>query len=326
MNEASQSDYCGLLVIGDPHIEGRQPGFRKDDFPRVILDKVKWCLDYANQNRLLPTFLGDLFDKPRDNPNWVIGELIEMFSESGAIGVYGNHDCADPELNENDTLSILVKADCLRLVSETSPWVGRMNDRPVCVGGSSYRHPVPERFELPWHIEEQDHSTDTPPFVVWLTHHDVIITGYDSGRFKPFEIDGVGLLINGHIHRRLETVVTGQTTWMTPGSIVRRTRSEANRDHVPQVLRIDVQADSETISDVVVPHQPFDEVFHAEVIDAAGSLELSGVVSGLAELMARRTESGAGLQQFLDQNLDQFEPAITAEIRKLANETMKTES
>ena len=72
--------YVGLLLIGDPHIEGRQPGFRKDDFPRVILDKVEWCLNYAKSNNLMPTFLGDMFDKPRDNPTWMIGRLIEMMS------------------------------------------------------------------------------------------------------------------------------------------------------------------------------------------------------------------------------------------------------
>ena len=46
--------YVGLLAIGDPHLEGRQPGFRKDDYPNVILDKLAWCLEYAEANRLLP--------------------------------------------------------------------------------------------------------------------------------------------------------------------------------------------------------------------------------------------------------------------------------
>src|SRR5438552_9043364 len=68
-----ERDYRGLLIIGDPHLEGRQPGFRKDDYPNVILDKLAWCLNYANNNRLLPAILGDLFDKPRDNPTWMLG-------------------------------------------------------------------------------------------------------------------------------------------------------------------------------------------------------------------------------------------------------------
>jgi hypothetical protein len=61
----SDGNYVGLLLIGDPHLEGRQPGFRKDDYPNVILDKLAWCLDYAAVNHLLPAILGDLFDKAR---------------------------------------------------------------------------------------------------------------------------------------------------------------------------------------------------------------------------------------------------------------------
>ena len=75
---ARSSSYRGLLFIGDPHLEGRQPGFRKDDFPNAILKKLQWCLDYARQHRLLPALLGDVFDKPRDNPTWMLGQLMAV--------------------------------------------------------------------------------------------------------------------------------------------------------------------------------------------------------------------------------------------------------
>lgn len=113
--------YAGLLLIGDPHLEGRQPGFRKDDYPTVILDKLGWCLDYAGKNHLLPAILGDLFDKPRDNPNWMLGRLIELLRVE-VIGLYGNHDVHyNPELTDDDSFSLLVKAGCIRLVSASRP-------------------------------------------------------------------------------------------------------------------------------------------------------------------------------------------------------------
>lgn len=308
--------YVGLLVIGDPHVEGRQPGFRKDDFPNVILKKIAWCLDYAKTNRLLPTFLGDMFDKPRDNPTWMIGRLIEIMSGSGSIGIYGNHDCADPQLNDNDSLSILIKSGCLRLVSQRSPWRGLMDQRPVFVGGSSYRHPIPEEFKVP--TAGRRSLFDSDPFVVWLTHHDIDIAGYENGRFKPYEIENVDLLINGHIHRRLESVQAGQTVWMTPGNISRRSRSEANRQHVPTVVRIDVQSDGHKISDVIVPHEDHTKVFHDSVTEIETKQTSSEFVTGLAELTARRTESGAGLHEFLAANLSQFDTKVVAEIERLA--------
>ena len=81
----------GLLAIGDPHLECRVPGFRKDDYPRVVLDKVGWCLAYARDHKLLPILLGDIFHLPRDNANWLLGELMVLFHR-GVLGIYGNHD------------------------------------------------------------------------------------------------------------------------------------------------------------------------------------------------------------------------------------------
>ena len=114
--------YAGLLAIGDPHVEGRVPGFRKDDYPAVILEKLAWCIDHAVRNHLLPVLLGDLFDKPRDNPNWILGRLLDLFHVE-VIGLYGNHDVHyNPELTDDDSLSLLVKAGRLRLVSGEAPW------------------------------------------------------------------------------------------------------------------------------------------------------------------------------------------------------------
>jgi DNA repair exonuclease SbcCD nuclease subunit len=316
------SDYDGLLIIGDPHLEGRQPGFRKDDYPRVILDKLGWCLNYAKEYRLLPAIPGDLFDKPRDNPTWMLRRLIEMLGQVECIGLYGNHDCADPILCEHDSLSLLVAATRIQLVDVDQPWRGYMNGRLVIVGGSSYRHPIPNRFD-----PQRDADTGEP-LVIWLTHHDIIVPGYEEqGRFQPREIDGIDLVINGHIHRRLDDVQVGRTLWITPGNISRRSRSDATRDHMPSVLRIDVGLDGFERRFVEVPHQAFDEVFHDMVVDGVVDASDSAFVKGLAELQARRTQSGAGLMTFLEQNLDQFDAAVANEVLVLAKEvTLDVES
>ncbi len=317
----SAREYRGLLVIGDPHVEGRQPGFRSDNYPAVILEKLRWCLNQARRNRLLPVLLGDLFDKPRDNPTWMIGELIEMMMDSRVIGIFGNHDCGGTTLEEHDSLSILVKSGCLTLVDEHNPWVGEMNHRTVLVGGSPYRARIPERVELPVSrslLEQQ-------PLVIWLTHHDIDTPGYDGGRIAPFEIENVDLVINGHIHRRLAPVQRGRTRWLTPGNISRRSRAEAIRQHVPTALRIDIDATSWSIHDVPVPHQPAGAVFHETILTGDPEESGSRFVDGLRELLLRRTDSGAGLHQFLEQNLGQFEPAVASEIRELAKLVTGTE-
>lgn len=310
--------YTGLLIIGDPHLEGRTPGFRRDDYPRVILDKLEWAIRFAQSHRLLPAILGDLFDKPRDNPIWMLGSLIDLLAGVECVGLYGNHDCADPELCEHDSLSLLVKAGCIRLLDDR-PWVGSMNGRAVVVGGSSYRRPFPERFESP-------NGSDCLPLVFWLAHHDIIVPGYEEqGRIQPREIEGINLVINGHIHRRLEEVQAGKTLWMTPGNISRRSRSEATKEHIPSVLRIDIDPDGYTPQLVEVPHLPFEDVFHPMIVEAPQDSSASTFVAGLAELQARRTATGAGLMAFLENNMSQFEQPIADEIMALAKEVTEND-
>lgn len=361
--------YTGLLLIGDPHLEARPPGFRKDDYPRVILQKLEWCLHYAKEHRLLPAILGDLFDKPRDNPNWVMHELVVMLNGTECIGIYGNHDCGErPELTEHDSFTLLVQAGCVRLVDADAPWRGVMNGRPVVVAGSSYRHALPKSFDKQTLVSfggdgrrglgsgtgvpsvsgddgrdaratTQSHAADrsranVEPLVVWLTHHDIEAPGYEEqARQRPRETPGVDLVVNGHIHRKLEDVVKGSTRWMTPGNISRRTRSDATRDHTPAVLRVDVtpaakDADTDAaegdglyrVQSIELPHAAFDEVFHEAVTEDAVEPGASAFVTGLQELQTHRTQGGAGLVHFLKQNISQFTPDVGDEIMTLAKE------
>jgi hypothetical protein len=311
----SDPTYSGLLFIGDPHLESRQPGFRKDDYPSVILDKLGWCFHYAATNHLLPAILGDLFDKPRDNPNWILSRLLDLL-QGEILCLYGNHDCADPVLSDHDSLSLLVKAGRLKLIALDCLWSGTIGGQEVVVGGSSYRQPIPARFERP---TEGGQS----PLVIWMTHHDILVPGYDEGRIRPVAIDGIDLVINGHIHRRLEDQWVGATRWVTPGNISRRSRNDATRAHVPSVLRVDVNRGGYALAHVEVPHRPFEDVFHEAVADMTDDSRQSAFVRGLAELQARRTASGAGLMEFLEKNTDQFSAGVAAEIMTLAREVMK---
>lgn len=316
-----RSDYVGVLMIGDPHLEGRAPGFRKDDYPRVILEKFRWCVSYAQSNRLLPVVLGDLFDKPRDNPTWMIGELIEVLAGIGCIGIYGNHDCADPELSDHDSLSLLVKARSIRLLDD-APWIGTMNGRAVVIGGSSYRLAIPDQFVVPTDGSAAADGSERP-IVFWITHHDILVPGYEEhGRLKPRAIDRIDVVINGHIHRRLDDVQCGETLWITPGNISRRSRSDAATAHSPAALRIDITSGGYTRTMIEVPHAKHEDVFHAAVIDESIEHDpsLSRFIAGLAELQKRRTESGSGLVAFLEKNVSQFEQPVADEIMRLAKE------
>jgi predicted phosphodiesterase len=307
--------YTGLLCIGDPHVASRVPGFRKDDYPRAILDKLTWAFEYAREHRLLPAILGDLFHWPRDNANRLLVRLLELF-EGTVLGIAGNHDCKENELGPDDTLSVLWAAGRLRLLERSGPWSGTIGERTVIVGGTAWGQPLPIEFDRSSITADQ-----TNPLVIWLLHDDVRFPGYPAfSRFDPHEIPGVDVVVNGHIHRPLADIITGSTTWLNPGNIARVRRDDADRVRRPSVLRIDFRTDGWDKQTIEVPCLPYEEVFHEDVVSSAIPVDESMFVRGLAELESLRTHGGAGLHVFLDQNLDQFDARVAAEIRALAKE------
>ncbi len=327
-----ETEFRGLMFIGDPHLESRVPGFRKDDFPQVALAKFRWCLEYAVEHQLQPFLLGDLFQLPQDNPNWLLSAIIETISSAlrGPLpAIHGNHDIRENSLKPSDSIHILFASGQLRAVSAEEPWVGRIDRRQVVVGGTAWSDKIPK--QLPEAIGTHD-------LAVWMTHHDILIPGYEEGgRIRPSDLSGIDLVINGHIHRRLDTVSKGATHWMTPGNITRRTRGDASRSHRPSVLCVIPRSDDDQpIGDddfdfvsrqgsswraswIAVPHAPFDDVFFPQMenVDdehASGS----GFIAHLRELTTRRTDTGAGLAEFLDQHLPGFDVDVADEIRRLA--------
>ena len=311
MNEPG---YRGLLVIGDPHLEGRVPGYRKDDYPEVVLGKFAWCLERASSEHLLPVVLGDVFHIPRDNPNWLLSRLMDLM-QGEIIGIYGNHDCRVNELTEDDSLMVLARAGRIRLLDTDSPWQGRMNDRDVMIGGTPWGKMLPNAVPS---------ATSGDRLVIWLTHHNVQVPGFEKqGYFKPRVIDGIDLVINGHIHRHLESVQKGPTLWLTPGNIVRRVRGDATREHVPSVLQVEVSATGFTHTRITVPHQPFDSVFHKELVEDDTGEVGSRFIVGLKQLQTIRTSSGTGLMDFLKQNIGQFASPVQNRIMALAEEVTR---
>lgn len=306
--------FTGLLFIGDPHLEGRVPGFRKDSYPLVVLNKVRWCLNYARDNDLVPVFLGDMFQVPRDNPNWLIVELMELIRDS-VFGIYGNHDVRENHLDENDSISILIESGRYRLLDGNQPQRLMISDREVLLGGTSWGNPLPEKYD---HFSL---GAGGQSLCFWVTHHDIRIEGqYESGDVQPAELPGIDAVINGHIHRRLEPVTLGQTSWLTPGNISRRKRCDMNREKAPGVLRVDIDHKGWSYRYITVDHRPFDEVFHAAVEDLSDEQQESAFVEGLAQMEGLKTETGEGLHEFLEKNLGQFSTEVADEIRNLAME------
>ncbi|HEY8746693.1 MAG TPA: metallophosphoesterase [Tepidisphaeraceae bacterium] len=310
----SDTDLAGILCIGDPHLCTWAPGYRKDDYPQAVLSKLKWALEYARQNALLPVLLGDLFHVPRDNANWLIAHLIELL-DSPVLTVIGNHDLSEDQLCEHDSLRVLLAAGRLIRLDQ-SAWRGTIGGASVSIGGTNNGQRLPKLVDRA--------PLGEPRWVFWIAHHDILFPGYDeSGRIGCVEIPGVDVVVNGHIHRCLPDVVRGCTTWCNPGNIARVSRSDASKQHVPGVLRIDIGLDAWTKTRIDAPHQPFENVFYPMEQIETEKPGASNFIKGLKSMQKFKTADGEGLRRLIEDNLSTFaNERVRTEITTLMNEVL----
>ncbi len=310
----------GVLFIGDPHVASYPPGHRLDDYTGAVLGKLRFCLDLARERSLLPIILGDLFHAPRNNPNHILVELIEMFLPLRPWVLVGNHDKHEARLTRDVSLAVLAAAGAIKLLSEQGPaGILAAGGRRILIGAS------PDWTPLPGEVDRGGCD-----FVVWTAHHDLQFPGYENGRVRLREIRGVDMVVNGHIHTPKPPQRTGATLWCNPGSIVRITRSVTTRGIRPAAsIWRPGQEEPELFE---IPHQPFDSVFppltdeavHGSA-DGALPVDESLFIKGLENLALRKTTEGVGIKTFLEANLDRGDP-VDQVIWELYEEVMHDEA
>ncbi|MEN6437249.1 MAG: metallophosphoesterase [Syntrophobacter sp.] len=314
MVSETKTRYSGILFIGDPHVAASPPGHRLDDYASTILEKLSFCIGIAIERNCLPIILGDLFHLPRNNPNHLLVDLIELFRKAKPWVLVGNHDKHEARLTRDVSLSVIAAAGVIKLISAPGP-VSSMTiqGRRVLLGASPDWTPIPKSFEKGEH-----------DFVIWITHHDLAFPDYENGRFHLKEVPGVDLIVNGHIHTPKPPQQCGTTTWYNPGSIVRITRGLHTKAIRPSISLW--QPSMEILETIEVPHKDFDEVFppisENEDSGTIEGLDESRFIKGLENLSLRRTTEGVGLKTFLEVNLIMNDP-VDGIIWELYNEVME---
>ena len=291
--------FSGIMFIGDPHVAAYPPGHRMDNYRNAVLTKLAFCLQEAQKRRLVPVILGDLFHVPRDNPNGLLVELMELFRPVCPWVLVGNHDKYETRLTSDVSLAVLHAARVIVLMAQAGPFASLQIGRSRVLLGAS-----PDWTEIPRAVDPNGHDR-----VVWVTHHNVSFPDYEGGRIALREIPGVDFVVNGHIHTPKPPQRHGQTLWVNPGSLTRITRSITTKNLRPAVA-IWTPEDSEP-QRLDVPHAPFHEVFPPveQTLSPGGdSPDASRFIQGLENLALRKTTEGVGLKTFLENALDPTDP------------------
>ncbi len=289
----------GLLLIPDPHVAATPPGQRLEGYAGQVLDKLEACLEHAETENLVPAVLGDLFHWPRENPNALLVDLIDLFRPHSPFVLVGNHDKYQARFTQDVSLAVLDAAGAVRLLAEAGP-AFRLEtpSGDALVGASPDGTPLPVDFDAPEGAE-----------VVWLTHHNIGFPDFMDRQVRIREIPGVDWVINGHIHRPQPLQKAGRTRWANPGNVTRLTFTRRSKERVPAASVYRPGRDD--LEMWPVPHLPFYEVFPDQEFppeeEESGEAE-SRFLQGLERLAWKRTAEGVGVREFLQANLNPEHP------------------
>lgn len=248
-----------------------------EDFPGTVLDKIDQGARHAVEKDHHLFFLGDLYHSDRENDLRTICRLeallvrwrdvehleghgktfpeealdwgLEMVAPVATIG--GNH-----ERSEATTLTdgVAVAISCVSrnlICADTSAihFLFPMTDASgrainVWVGTTPHGIDLPAKVTLPKigvrrQIAKSVSSMDpdAPDVVIWLTHHDLAFDKSYPGATQPPCIEGVHVLINGHVHQTTPSLQVGTMHAFNPGNITRL--SVDTRNHRPAVWDLD---------------------------------------------------------------------------------------
>jgi predicted phosphodiesterase len=246
--EMTMRECDGLAFIGDPHICSIKPGYKygrrtDDDYPETIFGKLRFIIDHCNKNRLIPVFLGDMFDKAFEPSKAIETRLLRLLKTSWTqpISNVGNHDIKNKILTDNDSLKYLEEAGAIRVAVYSGVLdTFVIGGKTVAIGATPYGQDIPT---------DARHYFPKADTIIWLTHHDLAFEGTYPGAQELHAIKGCRLAVNGHMHIEKERRAVGGTTWFNPGNIVRQAV-----DAILHVPAINVLTIAGRLEKVVIPH------------------------------------------------------------------------
>lgn len=290
-----------FIATGDWHITNNTPRARKDNYPEVLFGKIKFILDYADENDI-PFVVqpGDFFDSPRVSHALVsrIAELL-VLHDARIICCNGQHDLQfHNSENPNTPLNVLKSAGLVQMENQIEG--------------------IDIRFDYAGWEKEIEGPSSLYPYNILLTHRMVINNEKLWTDQEDYE-EGPALLrnhkydfiISGDNHSSF-TCELDKRFLINCGSLMRSTT--AQRDHVPHFFVCDTE--KRTIKQVDIPCLPIDEVMdfeaHDTEVDSEVKERLETFVSGLqtqhglvldfkSNVIKGKSEVSIGAQSIIDE-------------------------
>ena len=321
---ASAKHLNGFLWIGDPHLSSHRIGRRKDNFMESCFTKLEFCKTYANTNMLRVALGGDLLDRKNENSVELIVRLnrwCRSLAET-PVDIGSNHDLSLGVALDTNVLKLLSESEALHLLLEPGLL---FKDTYTSLAGDEYTVAV---FGTPYGYDLPDYVESDADVVILMTHHDLAMNNPYPKSIPLKEIQGVDLVINGHMHANKPTVRMGQTLWCNPGNI--EPLSVDLKDMTPKAWQFDINYflmhPEQPLMPVALPHAEdvFDltglQVSESSTQDVAQTLEVgssyfSKALVETSELEAGKTDDASLLlQDLVDVSAEDTDAKLAAQL------------
>lgn len=259
-----------FIVCADLHIDSRCPRYRKDNYWETVQEKLLWIVATANDRNARLIIAGDIFDSSKCTQK-VVNTVIAIFKEAKYVPyvVAGQHDLKFHTDIEETPFFTLISAGVVRLIE------GAYEE----FTGVGFGQEVPEKHTK-FLIIHKSITPDEPPFFL-----PDAISAVDA--FSKYA--GYTYIVAGDYHVpfvKQKKSVRMNRYIINCGTMMRNTKDMKN--YIPKIFEIDT--DANTVSEIEVPHEPFETVFDTEAIEYENTHGIQVDTARLAELMHAQAE------------------------------------
>ena len=253
-----------IVFFTDPHVSGKTPAARLDNYPETILGKIRQVGEIAKEiNADAVICGGDWFDRPDVGPNIVgrLGAILSGFT-CDIFTVIGNHDVYGYN-------AATVTRSMLGILSGFGIVKRLTNDTPFIVGDFALSG-VDAAYELDRDgriIDYTDGPKEEGKINVRVLHSFLdtkdwpdFVAATNIYNLPPLNSD---IILTGHEHTGYGKIVHGGTTYINPGALGRVTASVGDVNKVVQVCILE----SHEGTDFTVTFRKLDYAPAEEVID-----------------------------------------------------------
>jgi DNA repair exonuclease SbcCD nuclease subunit len=253
-----------ICIVGDPHIDNKQPTSRTDNYMDASLADLKCSLIIASKNNCdAIVFLGDMFDRKQVNAE-VTSRLIEILNMNDygdpwpfkKYTLMGNHDIDNTISNlDKSSFWTLIVSGCIEYVNEVPElglifehWNGRIEETISDGLFSRYDFPI---------ICAHAYIADQP------THFVGSAVLADSFAVHP----KTRLIAAGHFHFSMDVDRTDNVKFINPGSLTRRNfkSDDINRQVKVAIVEYDLEGTFANVTyEDVYAAQPYESIFNLE--------------------------------------------------------------